>query len=62
MFEEIGYIGWLEKKGTEGEAKVLIIPLDEEMREIIEENFEKLAKILKVTQFSEEWIQFEYSE
>jgi len=44
--------------GGDGVAKILIVPLDDDMKDKIEEVMDKLEELFDLTTFSEETIQF----
>jgi hypothetical protein len=50
-------MGWREKPLGTGEAVVIIIPIFDNTEEV-EKQLNKLGKVLKVSTFSEETIQF----
>ena len=56
-------MGWREKVvGADGVAKVIIVPLDYDIEEIIEEKMHELERIFGLTTFSEETIVFKILE
>lgn len=54
-------MGWREKPLGTGEATVIIVPLDEP-DELTNEQLGELMKVLQVTTFSEETIDFKIQE
>lgn len=54
------YMGWREKPLGTGEAAVIVIPLEES--ELTDGQLDKLLKILRLTTFSEETIDFKIQE
>jgi hypothetical protein len=54
------YMGWREKPLGTGEAPFIIVPLEEE--ELSDKQLGRLMKILKLTTFSEETIDFRVQE
>lgn len=54
------YLGWREKPLGTGEGAAIVIPLEDE--ELTEKQLKSLMKILKVTTFSEETIDFRVQE
>ena len=54
------YMGWREKPLGTGEASVIVIPLEED--ELTDEQLGKLLKILRITTFSEEMVDFKIQE
>ena len=54
------YMGWREKPLGTGEASVIVVTLDQ--CELKEKKLRKLLKILRVTTFSEETIDFRIQE
>ncbi len=54
------YMGWREKPLGTGEATVIVIPLEED--ELTDKQLGQLLKILGITTFSEETIDFTIQE
>ncbi len=54
------YMGWREKPLGTGEAAVIVIPLEED--ELTDKQLGRLLKVLKVTTFSGETIDFTIQE
>lgn len=54
------YMGWREKPLGTGEAGVIVIPLEEE--ELTDKQLGEMMKVLRVTTFSEETVDFRIEE